>query len=26
LPLAPVDLEKVAHANADQLLKLTPRH
>jgi len=26
LPLAPVDLEKVAHVNADQLLKLTPRH
>ena len=26
LPLAPVDLEKVAHANADQLLKLMPRH
>jgi uncharacterized protein len=26
LPLAPVDLEKVAHGNADQLLKLRPRH
>jgi uncharacterized protein len=26
LPLAPVDLKKVAHVNADQLLKLTPRH
>jgi len=25
LPLAPADLAKVAHANADQLLKLTPR-
>jgi uncharacterized protein len=25
LPLAPVDLEKIAHVNADQLLKLTPR-
>jgi hypothetical protein len=24
--LAPVDLEKVAHGNADQLLKLRPRH
>lgn len=26
IPLAPADLNKVAHANADQLLKLTPRH
>jgi uncharacterized protein len=26
LPLAPADLKKVAHANADRLLKLTPRH
>jgi uncharacterized protein len=25
LPLAPADLAKVAHANADQLLKLSPR-
>ena len=25
LPLAPVDLAKVAHVNADQLLKLTPQ-
>ena len=26
LPLAPADLEKVAHANADRLLRLAPRH